>query len=721
MEGNSSVWKGYQDCVVETAEEICGKKRGKCRHGETWWWKEEVKEAIDKKKAAFKCMKADGNDETKEMYKIAKKEAKKAVAKAKSEATMEMMNDFHGKQGLNKLYKVAKQRSREQKDIVGMKCIKDDQGKLCFDEGKMAEVWRKHMVGVMNVENERDGTAEAMMVEGPVNCFTEEEVKNAIKDLKYGKAGGISGVVAEHIRGSSDVGVEVLTKICNDMLDEGEMPEEWRNSILVPLYKGKGDVKECGSYRGVKLLEHGMKVVERVVERRLRDMVTINEMQCGFMPGRGTVDALYMVRMLQEKYARKKKKLYMCFVDLEKAFDRVPRKVIEWALRKKGVEERMVKMVMEMYRGAKTRVRIGSTLSDGFDVDVGVHQGSILSPFLFISVMDVVCGSVMEGLLFEILYADDLVLMAEDMSELQTKYNNWKEAMEGKGLKVNVGKTKCMISGEASRKEVSKIDPCSECGGRVGRNSVLCVTCGLWVHKRCSGVTKSLEKVSGTFKCKKCVGGKNDVAEEVEEMGDGVEKVESFVYLGDCLSVDGGCRKAITTRVRAGWKKFKDLSSILCGKGWSLRMKGILYSTCVRTVMTYGGETWTMRKEDENVLIRTERKMIRMMCGVNLLNKKNSESLRELMKIELDVSELLRRSRLRWYGHVMRREADAGIKRALEFEVEGRLARGRPRMGWKDLVRRDMEGCRMEDDDCADRGKWRSGLRRVGRKIAYPH
>jgi hypothetical protein len=81
-----------------------------------------------------------------------------------------------------------------------------------------------------------------------------------------------------------------------------------------------------------------MKVVERVFLIRLRKMVEIDEMQCGFMPGKGTVDALFMARMLHERYGRKKRKLCMCFVDLEKAFDRVPRKVIEWALRKKSSE-----------------------------------------------------------------------------------------------------------------------------------------------------------------------------------------------------------------------------------------------------------------------------------------------------------------------------------------------------------------------------------------------
>ena len=81
----------------------------------------------------------------------------------------------------------------------------------------------------------------------------------------------------------------------------------------------------------------------------------------------------------------------------------------------------------------------------------------------------------------------------------------------------------------------------------------------------------------------------------------------------------------MTARVRAGWKKFRDLSGILCGKGWTLRLKGKLYSTYVRPVMTYGSETWTMRKEDKDVLIRAERKMIRMMCGLKLRERKQSK------------------------------------------------------------------------------------------------
>ena len=98
--------------------------------------------------------------------------------------------------------------------------------------------------------------------------------------------------------------------------------------------------------------------------------------------------------------------MYFCFVDLEKAFDRVPRRVIEFALRKKGVEEKLVQAVM----------------TEPFEVKVGVHQGSVLSPLLFVVVMDVLSEGVRRGFLYEILYADDLVIMADSLQELESKY-----------------------------------------------------------------------------------------------------------------------------------------------------------------------------------------------------------------------------------------------------------------------------------------------------------
>ena len=107
----------------------------------------------------------------------------------------------------------------------------------------------------------------------------------------------------------------------------------------------------------------------------------------------------------------------------------------------------MVWAVMSLYDGAKTRVRVESAYSKEFDVKVDVHQGSVLSPLLFAIVVDAITKNVTRGVVNELLYADNLVLMSEDMEDIKERFSNWKDALESKGFKVNTRKTKVMVSG----------------------------------------------------------------------------------------------------------------------------------------------------------------------------------------------------------------------------------------------------------------------------------
>ena len=161
------------------------------------------------------------------------------------------------------------------------------------------------------------------------------------------------------------------------------MPELWKRSMVVSLYKGKGNVLECGNFQTIKLLKHGMKVVEHVFEKRLRKIVEIREKQYGFVAGKGTIDVIFILRQLQEKYLENDKELYLVFVDLEKAFDRVSRVLIESSLRRKGVVECYMKTVMKMYPEVLSQVKVEGEDSKEFAVRVAIHQGSILLPFIF--------------------------------------------------------------------------------------------------------------------------------------------------------------------------------------------------------------------------------------------------------------------------------------------------------------------------------------------------
>ena len=175
------------------------------------------------------------------------------------------------------------------------------------------------------------------------------------------------------------------------------------------------------------------------------------------------------------------------------------------ALRKLGVDEWIVHLVQGMYANARSRVRVGEGYSEEFEVKVGVHQGSVLSPLLFIIVLEALSCEFRCGVPWEDLYADDLVIIAESLEECVRRLLTWKEAMEEKGLRVNAGKTKIMICGMGlDLLQSSGEFPCAVCRTGVGSNSIFCKGCKHWVHKKCSGLKRLTEDPD--YRCTRCKG-----------------------------------------------------------------------------------------------------------------------------------------------------------------------------------------------------------------------
>ena len=221
-------------------------------------------------------------------------------------------------------------------------------------------------------------------------------------------------------------------------------------------------------------------------------MVDIEAMQFGFVPGRGTTDAIFIIRQLQEKYIAANKQLYFAFVDLEKAFEGVPRKVLLWALRSLGVDEWAVRDIQGMYTDVKSRVPVNGQYSKEFGLGFGVHQGSVISPLLFMLVLEALSRQLLTGVPREALYADDLVVMADSLEECIARLKVWKEGMERKGLRVNMKKTKFMVSGLGLDLLCdSGAFSCAVCWSDVGVKSIQCSQYMYWVHKKCSGIRGS--------------------------------------------------------------------------------------------------------------------------------------------------------------------------------------------------------------------------------------
>jgi hypothetical protein len=161
------------------------------------------------------------------------------------------------------------------------------------------------------------------------------------------------------------------------------------------------------------------------------------------------------------------------------------------------------------------------------------------------------------------------------------------------------------------------------------------------------------------------------------DIGSGIVfgQVKSFCYLGDAISAGGGAEDASRNRVRSGWAKFHELGCVLKDRGASLRLEGKFYNACVQKALLHGTETWPMKMEDAQRLERAEKAMVRWMCGVSLKDRCKSEVLLKRLGIE-SVTDVMRRGRLRWYGHVERKNDEDWTSKCRYIEVEGKRRKG---------------------------------------------
>ena len=187
--------------------------------------------------------------------------------------------------------------------------------------------WRRHFHEVLNVDSARSEEAVADLednshLETPE--VNREEVERAVKKLQNKKAGGDDRIVAELVKNGGEAMIDWMMELVQEVWKTRQVPQEWRNATLVPIYK-KRDRRVCGNYRGVSLLSVPGKVLTLILLERLQAIIEpqLMEAQCGFREGRGTVDQIWVTRQVVERAAEYHTPVLMCFVDLTKAYDSV--------------------------------------------------------------------------------------------------------------------------------------------------------------------------------------------------------------------------------------------------------------------------------------------------------------------------------------------------------------------------------------------------------------
>src|SRR5215469_14425216 len=343
-------WRRFKEAVLQGASDVCGFKvsrKGK-RNKRSEWWSDEIGDLVRKKKEAFVKYLGNKSVINWEVYKDRCREVKRGVKEGKRRAIENWSRrvEKFGKHNNKKFWReVNRVRLREDKGSWG---VRNGEGVIVKGREEVVEVWGKYFEKLVNerkggsVQLEGDGdrglrrVREADLRMGEI---TREEIIRAVKSLKNGKAAGGDGILSEMLKAGLEIVYKWLGKLFNGCWVKREVPQDWQEARISPIYKGKGEKTVCGNYRGISMMSVVGKVYGRIIIDRMKEITgdLIGDEQGGFRKGRGCIDQVFILRKLCEKYREKGREVYVGFMDLEKAYDKVEREALWIIMGKYGI------------------------------------------------------------------------------------------------------------------------------------------------------------------------------------------------------------------------------------------------------------------------------------------------------------------------------------------------------------------------------------------------
>ena len=320
------------------------------------------------------------------------------------------------------------------------------------------------------------------------NLPSKTEIVKAIKSLKSGKVAGLDGIPPEALKANIQTSTEMLHLLCK-IREQERVPDEWKKGHLVKLPK-KGDLSSCNNWRGIMLLSFLGKILSRIILERLKSALdkTLRDEQAGFQQDRSCTDNIATMRIIIEQSLEWQTPLYAVFVDFQKAFDSVDRNFIWRLMHHYGFPPMFTNIIQQMYENATCQVIHDGKLTEPFSVQTGVRQGCLLSPIIFLMVVDWFMRQstanqktciqwTFNKQLEDLDFADDISLLSYKQQDAQKKLLRVAEEAEKTGLQINTGKTKVMRVNSKNQdpvklhhEEIKEVDKLVYLGSVVSKN-----------------------------------------------------------------------------------------------------------------------------------------------------------------------------------------------------------------------------------------------------------